>query len=396
MLKKILKFFTTNISAKILALFFSLIIWIYVASGESKVGNFPGQIPIEVRNVPIGKAVAEDLGACQIKIKAPYSVWQNLSSDSFSAYVDLEGVDIGTHQLDVNVKTNNPAISIIEKNPSKVIVKIEPLTSKKIPVSIKIEGKPSPGYASGEIINEPSEVEAYGAKSVIDSLFNAQGIIKLNNEDSDIEREVTLIAYNNSGQAIKNVNLQPSKIKSKVLINKATNIKTVGIKANVVGDPKENFWVSKIIVYPSVATITGEPEELKNIEYLETEKINISDLDKSLDKDVELILPEGIALVAGQNKIKVSVIISAEISVKELPATLIYKGKMGSTRNTVKVKLSGPIFLLNNLTSDNILVIIDLTGRGSGSYTIEKKDIQIPQGFSLIDYSPKIINISID
>jgi YbbR domain-containing protein len=396
MFKKIFIFFTTNIIAKILALFFALAIWVYVTTGEAKVDRFPGNIPIEPRNVPVGMAIADELGNVEVKIKAPYASWQKLSADDFTAYVDLGGLDIGTYRIDVEIHISDPSISIIEKDPAKVTVSLEPLTSKEVPVAVKIEGKAAEGFATGETSTEPPKVEVRGAKSLVDNILDASAIVKLNGEDVDLEKKVRLTAFDASSKEIKNISFMPDSISVKIAITRATNTKTVGIKASIVGDPKENFWVSKVIITPSVAVVSGEPEELKELEYLETARIDIANISKTLDKEVDLVLPEGIALISRKRKFKVLVSVAPNLSVKEIPATLNFIGKPGSTSSTVEVKVSGPISILNNLYSGHVVIDIDLSNRGSGVYNIDKSAIKVPSGIDVVDFSPKIINIIIE
>lgn len=393
---RILKFFTTNIAAKILALLFAIVVWTYVATGQTKVDQFPGRIPIEAKNIPVGMAIADDLGTVGIKIKAPYSTWQRLSADDFAADVDLSGLDVGTYRIDVNVHTSNPAISIVEKSPSKVTVTIEPLVAKKIPVTAKLEGKPADGFAAGEITALPAETEVRGAKSLVESILNAQATLGLSGESSDIEKKVKLSAFDASGNEIIGVNFTPDTVGVKIAITRATNTKTIGIKANITGDPKENFWVSNVIVTPSVVTVTGEPEALKNLEYLETARVEISNISQTKTSEADLILPEGIALISGEKKVKVSVYVSPNLSVKEIPATLNFIGRSGSTTSVVKAKVSGPIYILNNINSRDIVINIDLSSRGSGAYTINKQNFSVPTGIDVIDFSPQNININVE
>jgi len=396
MFKRILSFFTTNITAKILALLFALGVWFYVAAGQAKVDVFPAQIPIEIKNLPPQRAVVGDLGTCQVKIKASYYTWQQLSANDFSAYVDLAGLDTGTHQLEINVRVTDSSVSVVEKNPAKVRVKLEPLISKKFPIKVGLEGKPAGGYTTGEISIEPSEVEVNGPQSLVEGITEIKTTIRLSGENTDVERVGHFTALDNSGQKVSNINFSPSSAKIKIPIVKGANIKTVGIRANITGDPKENYWISKIIVTPAVVAVKGEAEILKDLEYLDTEKIDVTDINKTISRDVDLILSRGIILENGSKKIKVMVYVTPNLSVREIPATLIYKGKIGSTSATVKVKVSGPLALLNNLHSSDVLIIIDLTGRGSGSFAIERKDIEAPTGIDVIDFSPKTINIVID
>lgn len=389
-------FFTKNLGAKILALIFALSLWFYVAVGEARVDKFPGKIPIEVKNVPVGMAVSDYFEGVDLKIKAPFSTWQKLSSDSFQAFVDVNNLDVGTYRLDVNIKVSEPEVSIVEKNPSKVTVHLEEVTEKNVPINFKIEGKVADGFATGELESDPKEVKIKGAKSLVERITNATAVVGLSGEMSDTEKFVPLIIFDGSGNEIKNLEIFPSNVKVKVPISKATNIKTVGIKAAITGNPAENFWVSKIVAFPSTAVVTGEAENLKSLDFLETTKLDITNISSNLTKNVDLVLPSGISLVSNERSIKITVYVSPNTTTKSVPASFNFIGGKGSTTTVVNVIVSGPVSGLSGISAGNVVINFNVSGKSSGSAEVTRDMISLPAGFDVVDFSPKNINLVVE
>jgi len=58
--RRVKKFFLTNWPAKLIILLAVAALWIFVASTESTIGNFPGKIEIKTINAPNGYAAIYD------------------------------------------------------------------------------------------------------------------------------------------------------------------------------------------------------------------------------------------------------------------------------------------------------------------------------------------------
>ena len=390
-----LNFFTRNKLAKILAIVFAVGVWFYVAAGEARVDKFPGKIPISIRNIPADMAVVGGDREMEVVVKAPYGSWQGLSADDFLAYVDLAGFSPGHYSLDIQTKITDPNITVIEKNPAKFEISLEPVTSKKVPVSVKTIGKVADGFTLTETKVEPVEAEVSGAKSVIEKITNATALIHLEDESNNVSKQARLVALDSSDHEISDLKFNPDEVRASLSIIKASNTKTVGIKANISGDPATNYWVSKVVATPSVAVIYGNEEQLKTIDYLNTEKISIDGLTDTLTKTVSLDLPSGIKLIEGENSVKVIIYVSPELNTRTLPASLNFINGKGSSEDTVNVKVAGPLSRLNILSSNDISATIDLSGKSSGSYFIDRSQLNLPAGIDLVDYWPKNIKITV-
>ncbi len=387
-----MRFFTKNIGVKILALVFATSLWVYVTSGEAKTASFPGSIPIEVRNTPKDTALVEEIEDLNLKIKAPYTSWQNLSVDDFTAYIDLEDLEQGAYKIDVEVQVSDPQVQIIEKNPSRVSVRLDPVETKKVPVSVKIEGEAGEGFAPGEPKVDTEEVEIKGAKTKVEEVSYATAPVKLEGEMAKIEKSVRLTAFDSRGKEIKNIIFTPGVVKVAINIEPAANVKNVGIKVNIVGQPKAGYWVSKVTTQPATVNIKGDQEVMEKIEYLETANIDVSNLSSGINKTAVLSLPEGISLVDADFNISVRIYISQDLTTRTIPASFTFSGA-GSTSNIVNVTVSGPSSSVDSLTSDNIVINI---GDNMGNISITKDMISVPSDIEIIDFSPKVINVIVE
>ena len=192
MIKKMKKWtrnlFRHNLLAKLVAILIAFVLWVVVASSQSTVGKFPGTIPVQANNVPVGLAAIIDIEEVEIEVMAEPTVWNNLSADTFTAFVDTSGLDEGTYELGVNVTSTEKDVTITKVNPSKIFVRIEKIVVQSLPVTHRIEGSAAEGLVPGNVELVPSVVEVRGPSSQVGKINEVNIVIVLNGESNDFER----------------------------------------------------------------------------------------------------------------------------------------------------------------------------------------------------------------
>jgi len=395
-----IKILTNNLGFKILALFCSLILWVYVASGESKTSQFPGSLSIKEKNTPEGLVAIYDQQKVKIKIRAPYEVWNKLGVDDFQAYVDLAGLSSGTYELEVNVLAKRSNVTIIEKNPDKIIVRLEPVLSKKVPVRVKIEGEAKAGFVAGEPNVIPSEVTARGARSIVENLSEAIAPVKLSGENKEFKKTVFLTIYNEKGEEQKGVSFEPESVEVEIPIGPATESKVVGVKPRIKGMPAANYFVSKIETDPATVEISGSDSDLSSISYLETKEIEITGLTNSTERMAELIIPQNITTKT--TKVKVNIVLEQNLVEREVNASFSYN--ISSTSglvvssvepNIVKVIVSCPAATASKITSNDVVLTLNLKDKSAGRYliNIEKGMLSVPSGCTVSSWLPSAVAV---
>ena len=396
--------FTKNLSLKFLSLLLAISLWVYVATVENRTDVFPGEIPIETKDLAPSLAAVYDNDLAKVKISAPSSIWKKLVADDFVAYVDLGNLSIGTHQVPVKVTCSEPGVQIVEVDPAEIRVRIETAVTSEVNVGVKFEGQLAAGYEVIETKVNPTKVEAKAAKAVIESLTQATAVVKLNGSDRDINQKIKLTAFDEFDKPIKFVTFTPERVEVTVIIANQGGGKIVGIKPKLVGSPASGYWISNITIDPSTIRIVASEEILKNIEYLETKEINIAGINRNQEWQVPLILPNGVTLSAGEsNSIEVKITISLNSQSREVIAGFSYSGLgaglsvSGISPNIVKVIVSGPANVLSSLSSDNVVINLDLSGKAAGSHliSIEKSSISVPNGAAISSFVPNNVTVTI-
>lgn len=395
-----MKILTHNFWIKLFAVICATILWVYVSSSENKIADFPGSIPIEPKNIPSGLAPIYDQQRVKVKVQAPLEVWNRLNADTFEAYIDLTGLDKGTHEVEVKVVSKISNVLIIEKDPNKIIVRLEELLTKKVPVIVRFEGEVKKGFAPGEPEVIPKDVLISGAASLIEEVSEATAKVALTSSDEIIEKTVSVAVYDERGEKIRSIDCTPKMVKVKVSIIPASETKTVGIKVKTKGRPKPNYFISKIETIPATVEISGSESSLKSILFIETKEIDIEGLDKDIEREVELIIPLGITL--HQKTVRVKLGVSQNTVEREIGATLRTTGTsltvVSISPSVIKVIVSGPIDIINSLTASDVSITFNLSGKSAGSHlvNITKDMIMLPAGCVAMSWLPSAVMIVLE
>jgi YbbR domain-containing protein len=125
-----------------------------------------------------------------------------------------------------------------------------------------------------------------------------------------------------------------------------------------------------------VTIFSTEPSLIENIPgFVETTPINLNGASEDMEIRVTLNLPEGINVVGSQN-------VTVQIGIDPIQSSLSYSdipirfeglsadSKATVSPETVDVFLSGPLSSLEELDPSNIIVVINLSERGPGTYQL--------------------------
>lgn len=391
------KFITKNLSIKIICLVGAAILWVYVASSQNSVAKFPGSIEIKMFNTQTNLMAIYDIKEVEIKVMTDTANWRKLSTESFSAYVDLSSYSAGTYEVPITVVSSISGVQIVEKKPDKILVSIEPIMTKEIPILKKIEGAAAEGMTAGTVVLSPDKATIRGAKSLVENISEASAKITLNGESTNFSRKVSLEVL---GSEKGSIEIDPKEVEAKVSIIRGANIKSVGIKPNIVGVPKTNYYISDITVTPSVVDITGAIAFISNIKLLETSTIDIGGMTESVSKTVLLKLPEGVTLSDTSSS---SVVVEIKLSTVGITRDLTtsnfkyLNNKLDiSTLNPkeVVIKCIGVEALLDNLDPKDISVNLDFNAKtpntlGEIYFDLLPSDITLPPGVEVVNIITK-------
>ncbi|MGI6091743.1 MAG: hypothetical protein GX348_07245 [Veillonellaceae bacterium] len=281
-----------NLTAKIIAVVFATILWLFVMNEQNPPLEVTYQAPLEVRNLASNMVISETPDYVRVRVRGPRSVVAGISTQDIKAYIDVRGVSEGINTVKVNMSTPSN-IDIVEIMPDKISIQLDAVISRPVQVEIRPIGTPPTGLTVAKSSANVSSVRVEGPRTQLETVDKVIALVDVNNKSADFTAEVPLIAVNPQGKELKGVTLTPQK--AAVTLHLAgINKKTVDVKTILVSEVPRNVVLRRIITEPDKIEISGDPTLIEKIESVFTEPINLANIDKPVEVQAQLQLREGI------------------------------------------------------------------------------------------------------
>lgn len=301
--------------AKILAMTVALVIWIGVSAATQQVGLFPGGIPVTLENIPDGLVALQTDQSVDVTVVAERTLWQTMTQENFYASIDLADAKAGAHDATVRATSRIAGARIVGIKPKQLLVRLEPLGQKSVPVRVSYDGQVADGFAAGEATITPAIVIATGPQSQLDQL-DAVGVrVKLSGEQAALTVSAPVSLPDEQG-VTRNTQVSPRAVSVSVPIERAGRTKAVGVVVQTEGSPPAGYIVAMSTVNPATVVVTGSAAALSSLSTLQTKPIRLSEVRESSSITSELELPDGIRLVDPS-----STSVSVTLSVQPTPPT---------------------------------------------------------------------------
>lgn len=295
--------------------------------------------------------------------------------------LDLTGLSAGTHK--VNIKYNNPIKSLDYKvDPSRATIVIYPKVSASRTVTTDILNKDKLGstLVISSIKLDRDEVIIKSYKEKLEKVASVKALVDVNALNANSAgtytlENVKLIAYDEKGTEIKDIEIVPGTITATVVISSPS--KTVPVKVVPVGEVASGSAISSITSNVTTVTLHGEEDVLKDISEIEVE-IDVNGLSKDKTFQETIVKPTGVRSMS-DTAVTIKVKMEGETSkeFKNIPIvfehldTTKYKPLAKNASDTkVNVVVKGVKSVLNKLDSKDIKAYVDLSDLEPGTYEV--------------------------
>ena len=177
---------------------------------------------------------------------------------------------------------------------------------------------------------------------------------------------------------LRGLTVSPESTNIAVPISQQGGFRDVAVKVVVRGQVAIGYRLENISVFPPVITVFSNDPALVNAlpGVVETEPLDLQDGKEDISTRLSLDLPENITLVGAQTvQVQVSISpIQTSLTLLNQPINVVGLAESLSAQTfpqTVDVIVSGPLPILDVLTSDDITITVDVTDLGIGTYQIK-------------------------
>lgn len=394
-----IKFNKENTALKVIALLIALLLWFYINADGSTPIKKSIDLDLNYENLAEDLIVTNGIKEVRIKVKADDRLISDLNMRDFHASVNLKDAELGDQEVVVDVQGPR-GIEIIDVSPSMVKLNIDKVAEKQVPVNVSLLGNTEEGYSNFKSTVNPSHVVIKGPKTLIDTIVDARVDVNLNNSKSSLLLNLPIKARDTEDKTYGSevLTMNPSNVEVFVPIIKDAPSKLVPIKHVLEGTSEEGYKVGRVIVEPATIEIIGTDEVLEDINYIETEPINIKGIRGNITREARLVLPSGVSLVYN-TKVKVMIqiednvvkrVIKRDIKVLNLDDDK----KVRLTPTSGNITVEGNRNVLDNLAAKDLELFVDLRGLDLGNHEIA---LQSSAGANLktLEVEPNKIKVEI-
>jgi YbbR domain-containing protein len=399
-----------SLSTMALSIILATMVWFVAVREENPPieDDYGESIPLEVENLPPGTVIFGDVpDRVTLRLRAPQSSWEELSPAKFRAWIDLDGLIPGLHDVPVNLDVSDRSLVIVETRPGNVNVRLEPMVEDQFAIEVEVVDTAPLGYIARAPVVEPITATVSGPATVVNQIAQVWGETYLRGAKESVERSIDLVARDAEGTVLKGLTITPPKAHVVVPVDQRFGYRDVSVSTVISGEVAPGYWISNIIVDPSTVTIVGGPVTLNNIPgFVETSEVNVSDATDDIIERVPLSLPPGVSVVQPETQgtdnaggVLVTVEISAIEGGKTVQRPVTFQGlretrSATSSPSQVDVILSGPLPKLQALTARDVTVIADLFGLAPGIHKVELA-VVVPEGLRVESVLPETVEIAI-
>lgn len=383
---KIKKALTANIGFKILALVFSIALWMIVVNVDDpeQTKTFTATVQVINENVLTDQGkyyTLTDGNTVSFCVTAQRSVLERLSSSDFTATADMNYLE-DDERIPVDITVNRYASSV-RISAQRLYLKVEVGDEMDARFSIRGEttGDPADGFAVDEVSVVPNVISVRGPAEYVSKIESVRAYCDVTGRNMDTSETVVPVFYDADGKEVDTTRLQVSVDTVDVYVE-IVSVKEVPIVVETSGSLADGLELTGITTDPATVMIKGESSELNRVTNITipASVISLSDITQDLTTTVDITsyLPDGVTLLDSQDaQVSVKVGVAGEttqefdVPVDNISVRNLERGYTTSfSASTVKVSITALQSELSRLSANSITGYVDVSGLVPGTYNL--------------------------
>ncbi len=402
------KWFQSKWFVRGLSLAFAILLYVFVGIEAQNTQVDSRFIPTtsdeyqEIENVEVDIQIDSDQfvvsgvpEVAKVTLQGPHSILTPVArQQNFDIFVDVRGLEEGEHtvpikhdrvpdELDVFIEPSEVDITIEERATEEIELSVEYMNMDEMPIGAEL----------GEVTVKPEYVTVTSSRSVIEEIAMARVYVDVSGLTESISnREVPIVIYDNQGNSI-NANADPDKAAVSVEISNPS--KEVNIHVQTVNDLPEGLELVSTTPDISEVEVFGTTEALEGIDQIETEEIDLSEIDETGEVEVDLKTPEGTKVETPSITVEVELEqtktvedLEVELENEDSGQTVTFDKKKDEK---LSIKVVGNEKDVKDLTAEDFRVFIDVEGLDEGEHEVPV----VIEGPDSVTYTSDVEDVSI-
>ncbi len=380
----------------------ALVIWFVITDSENVTVTEPlgFALPVQAVNIPSDLAVASRVPPVVIEIAGREDDVGRATPDDFVATVDLTGLPPGAHEIAVNIRSRDEDVTVRSVQPQSVVVILESVVSRQVPVAVEIENSPPLGFDVGAPVTAESLVTVSGIPQLVRLVDTAVARIDIRGATVTVDATVSLQARTSTGAAVGQVQISPPSIEVEVPVEQAVFRRAVAVTPRIHGEPAPGFRVRSISVEPVTAVVVGTLADLEAAGSATTEPVEISDRRSDLRASAVVVPPSGLTLEQPGLTVIVTVGLAPFTVEAVFPVPVEVTGLGGGLSvslapRRVAVRVRGPAPDIAELDASSFRVTVNAIGVQPGVHT-EAVQVAFSGDLDIVSVAPREVTLVVE
>ncbi len=394
------KWLEKDITIRVLSIVLALALWFQVSSEQNPfVSRTFKSINLKVQNLDKALVLVDVVPkTVTVTLQGQRREMNLLKETDVSVAVDLKAMEPGKASLPIDVALP-VGVELVEVLPGQASVTADTFLRKKMKVEVRPTGNPAEDFAAQAGIPKITEAMIEGAKSRVALVARVVADVDITGANGDVTRTVPLRILDMDGQEIRDVQVSPKTVEARVPMRKLPPAKTVSVKPEVQGPPKEGFKVGSLVAEPVSVKIRASQEVLQRVTTVSTRTIDVTGVSADFDRQVDIVLPPGVSMVEPRSvQVKVAIVEDrAEKTIAKVPVTVRNASAAFTTTVSpveVSITIEGLRIVVDKVTVKSLEVFVDALGLFEGEYQTNVQ-VVLPNGIALTGLSNETVRLTL-
>lgn len=378
----------TKILYILLSLFASILLWIYVVGVESPEKedtisdvqvNFLGVDELyEDYDLVItsDKNVTVDLTVFgSIKDIAAL----NTNKEDIVVEADLSRISTsGTKQISYTVDLGNNDVTLLDRSPYYLSVKLETVKTSAVEVQLVNNGSVADGFIAKTPQLEPASLQITGPEELVASVDRAEVVWTRKNMDSTLTLDLDYTFYDKSGSVVdaEGLTVNYDVVNVTIPIQKT---KSIPLELEFIDGAGATSGNARYEIDPPYIEVAGEPSVIDGLNSIVVGEIDLAGVLGSMSETFDIKLPNGVESLSGEENcsaiVRLEGVSTAAIVCENITAINPPEGfvaELITLRRTVTLR--GPSSDIPQVDDINVRIVVDLAEANitkEGRYTVE-------------------------
>ncbi len=379
-----------NWKLKLLSVALAFLAWVVILGflDPTSTRTIPN-VPVTITNDDIfseaGKSYTVDGRLyTSVKVTGPNSIVRNLTAGDFTATADLAQMYDVTGQVPISLTCTARGASSITYSlvTASLKIKIEDVLTKRFEVQVDTTGDLADGYLIGSVKADPAYITVKAPESVIERIAEVRVSVNLDGLTDNATISCIPVYYSTVGAVLDLSTARETEISHDTVDVdvEILTMKTVPVVINVGGQDEVAQGFRYTGAQQSVAAIkvSGLRTRLAALASVTVPETDLSVAGASKDLTVEVTLseylPEGIALVDGEEPVLTVVLQVAPLIVKTYEVNITLSGEKTNLEYTIlnplRIQLRALEEDFKGITEERVSATLDVNGYGPGEYSL--------------------------